>query len=141
MFTVTLQADYLYVLPLLIDAFHDLGGGWLSHLRLSYCTHLPLHLLAPVNTWQLISSFSQLQCYSCIVMCSVIHTHNPLASASLLSPCSISRSPSLMKCLNLYWHQSMCGPLFQGSFYFYLHSIYIFKLFFIPTLFFFFFTV
>lgn len=58
-----LEGHYLYMPPLHIDTLHDCGGmGWgcLSHLHLSYCTHLFLHLLAPINTWQLISSFSQL---------------------------------------------------------------------------------
>lgn len=111
-----------------IDAVHEWEGGMclyggrkcLTRLLLLYCSHLSLHLLASINTWQHIYSFSQLHSIhasSCAQLFRhTTHTFSLLQllllscdgfTASLICPCNSFMCSYTEACplvLRLYGH-------------------------------------
>lgn len=129
MFTVAFQCHYLYIAPLRVDAFHEWGrGGWggaggvcLSHLHLSYCSHLFLHLLAPINTWKLILVFTVTQCVIHASSCAQLFIHTTHSLAVPLPLSTVRLSLSLCNSCKSWiwkWHRGMSGPPSVREFHF-----------------------
>lgn len=129
------QGHYLYMPPLCIDTFHDWEGEGAGLLVTFASFILQSSIPASVGPNQHMAThilvFTVTQCYSCVVMCSIIHTHNPLAcppSTTLLPLFFLCMSLALLRsCKSWMWKDTeVCLHLSLGGDFSFISIVYTF---------------